>query len=100
MAQLMTALGHERFHLVGHDRGSYVALRLALDHEHRINHLVLLDCVPISEHLERADSRFATMWWHWFFFAQSEIPERVINADPDSWYLGDPQVMGAENYAE
>ncbi len=100
MAQLMTVLGHERFHLVGHDRGSYVALRLALDHEDRIDHLVLLDCVPISEHLARADARFATRWWHWFFFAQPDVPERVINADPDSWYGGDPQGMGAENYAE
>lgn len=100
MTQLMTALGHERFHLVGHDRGSYVALRLALDYEERIDHLALLDCVPISEHLDRADARFATMWWHWFFYAQPEIPERVINADPDAWYRGDPQVMGAENYSE
>lgn len=100
MTQLMTTLGYERFHLVGHDRGSYVALRLALDYESRIDHLALLDCIPISEHLARADARFATRWWHWFFFAQPDIPERVINADPDSWYSGDPKVMGSENYAE
>jgi haloacetate dehalogenase len=100
MAQLMTTLGHDRFHLVGHDRGSYVALRLALDHEARIDHLALLDCIPISEHLARTDARFATMWWHWFFYAQPNIPERVINADPSSWYVGDPEVMGSENYAE
>jgi haloacetate dehalogenase len=100
MARLMSALSHERFHLVGHDRGSYVALRLALDHEHRVDHLALLDCIPISEHLARTDARFATMWWHWFFFAQPEIPERVITADPGSWYSGDPVAMGAENYAE
>lgn len=100
MAQLMTLLGHDRFHLVGHDRGSYVALRLALDHGDRIDRLALLDCIPISEHLARADAQFATLWWHWFFFAQPETPERVINADPDAWYGGDPDVMGAENYAE
>src|SRR3954464_1478175 len=29
---LMRRLGHERFAVVGHDRGSYVGLRLALDH--------------------------------------------------------------------
>jgi haloacetate dehalogenase len=29
---LMRALGHERFAVVGHDRGAYVALRTALDH--------------------------------------------------------------------
>jgi len=40
------------------------------------------------------------MWWHWFFFAQPDIPERVINADPDRWYVGDPESMGSENYTE
>lgn len=100
MTQLMTALGHDRFHLVGHDRGSYVALRLALDHPHRIDHLALLDCIPISEHLKRADARFATLWWHWFFYAQSDTPERVINADPEKWSGANPDSMGAENYAE
>ena len=29
---LMAALGHERFAVVGHDRGSYVAYRAAMDH--------------------------------------------------------------------
>lgn len=100
LVRLMTTLGHGRFHLAGHDRGSYVALRLALDHEHRIDHLALLDCIPISEHLARADARFATSWWHWFFFAQPDIPERVINADPDGWYSGSPHEMGVENHAE
>lgn len=100
LAQLMGRLGHDRFSVVGHDRGSYVGLRLALDHEARVDRVVLMDCLPISEHLDRADARFATAWWHWFFYAQPEIPERVIDADPDAWYAGDPAVMGAENYAE
>ncbi|MDQ1582242.1 MAG: haloacetate dehalogenase [Microbacteriaceae bacterium] len=100
MAQLMTWLGHERFAVVGHDRGSYGALRLALDHVDRVERAVLMECLPISEHLRRVDSRFATAWWHWFFFAQPETPERVINADPDAWYNGNPETMGAENYAE
>jgi haloacetate dehalogenase len=50
--------------------------------------------------VDRADARFATAWWHWFFFAQSGIPERVINADPDGWYQGDPESMGEDNYTE
>lgn len=100
MAELMTALGHETFSVVGHDRGSYVALRLALDHEHLISRLALLDCVPISEHLSRAGATFATAWWHWFFYAQPAIPERVISADPEAWYSGNAASMGHENYAE
>ena len=96
----MHALGHERFAVVGHDRGSYVAFRMALDHPEAVSRVALLDCIPIVEHLERITPEFATQWWHWFFFLQPETPERVILADPDSWYHGDPQVMGAENHAE
>ena len=100
LVQVMRALGYERFALVGHDRGGYVALRLALDHPDIVIRVSLLDCIPISEHLARADAQFATAWWHWFFFAQPEIPERVINADPQAWYRADPERMGAENHAE
>jgi haloacetate dehalogenase len=102
MLAVMRHLGHERFFLAGHDRGSYVALRLALDHPQAVERLALIDCVPISEHLRRTDARFATEWWHWFFFAQPDIPERVINADPVAWYGPnvDPAAMGAENHAE
>ena len=32
VVRLMALLGHERFCVVGHDRGAYVAYRLALDH--------------------------------------------------------------------
>jgi haloacetate dehalogenase len=96
----MQSLGHESFDVVGHDRGSYYALRLALDHRAAVRRLVLVDCLPISEHLDQVDARFATAWWHWFFYAQPDIPERVINADPDAWYQGDPDSMGEANYAE
>lgn len=57
-----------------------------------------------SAHSKRAMAgdmfEVTTQWWHWFFFAQPDTPERVINADPDAWYHGDPAVMGPENHAE
>jgi haloacetate dehalogenase len=65
--------------------------------------LAVLDWIPIVEHLDRADARCATAWWHWFFFAQPEKPERAIGADPDAWYgalaPGRAGPMGAENRA-
>ncbi|HEX2525272.1 MAG TPA: alpha/beta hydrolase [Geminicoccus sp.] len=97
---LMHRLGHERFAIVGHDRGSYTAFRAAMDHPEIITHLAVLDGVPILEALERCDARFASRWWHWFFFAQPEKPERAILADPDRWYGGSPGQMGAEAYAD
>jgi haloacetate dehalogenase len=97
---LMRKLGHDRFALVGHDRGSYVAMRLAMDAPGAVQALAVLDSVPIGEALARADVTFASAWWHWFFFAQPDKPERAILADPDAWYGGDPASMGAENYAD
>jgi haloacetate dehalogenase len=86
--------------VVGHDRGSYVAMRLALDRPDLVRRLAVLDCVPIGEALARADAGFAQAWWHWFFFAQPDKPERAILADPDAWYRGDPDSMGTKNHAD
>jgi haloacetate dehalogenase len=101
---LMTALGHDRFAVVGHDRGSYVAMRMAMDHPELVTHLAVLDSIPIAEALRRTDARFATAWWHWFFFAQPEKPERAIAADPEAWYgaraAGKAAAMGEENHAD
>ncbi|RZS82918.1 haloacetate dehalogenase [Motilibacter rhizosphaerae] len=101
VARVMEHLGHDTYAVAGHDRGSYVALRLALDRPDRVRALAVLDSVPISEHLARADARFARAYWHWFFFAQPDRPERAILADPLAWYSGlDPARLGAENHAE
>lgn len=98
---LMHRLGHGRFALVGHDRGSYVATRLALDHPDVVGRLVILESMPLIERLERTDWRFAQSWWHWWFFGQLDKPaERVINADPDAWYRISPERMGDEAYAD
>ena len=97
---LASRLGHDRFALVGHDRGSYVAYRAALDHPVRVTSLTVLDSVPIVEALRRAGPAFAESWWHWFFFGASPHAERVVNADPLAWYRPDPDAMGAENHAD
>jgi haloacetate dehalogenase len=98
-AELMTKLGHERFAVAGHDRGSLVAPRLAVDHPDRVTHAIVIDGIPLLERIERVDVKFAQMWWHWFYFAQTDKPaERVINADPDAWYRVDRELMGAEAY--
>jgi haloacetate dehalogenase len=99
--RLMAELGHERFTVVGHDRGAYAALRTALDHPGAVERLAVLDAVPIVEALERCDARFASLWWHWFFLGQLDKPaERVITADPEAWYRATPEQMGRCNYAD
>jgi haloacetate dehalogenase len=98
---LMRTLGHERFAVAGHDRGCYVAMRLALDHPDAVTHLAVLDGVPIGEALRRADARFAALWWHWWFLGQTAKPaERVINLDPDAWYALDRSSMHPALYQD
>jgi haloacetate dehalogenase len=98
---LMRMLGHERFAVAGHDRGSYVAFRLALDAPESAANLAVMDSVPIAEALARCDARFAAAWWHWFFLGQTEKPaERVISADPDAWYTASAEHMGEEAFAD
>ncbi|MFA1671857.1 alpha/beta fold hydrolase [Rhizobium mongolense] len=97
--ELMAHLGYGTFAVAGHDRGSYVAFRMALDHPDIVSKMVVIDSVPILEALERADEKFARLWWHWFFFSVPEKPERAILAEPLAWYnkLG-PEQMGEEAY--
>lgn len=70
------------------------------DHPRAVSRVVLMDGIPITEALARCDEDFARPWYHWFFFAVPEKPERAINADPLAWYTHDPVRMGAENHAE
>jgi haloacetate dehalogenase len=98
----MGALGHRSFAVVGHDRGALVAARAALDHPDVVNRLVIMDALPVVEHLERLNEQFVRSWWHWWFMGQTEKPaERVICANPDAWYTTPPaEVMGARAHAE
>ncbi|CAN7664296.1 alpha/beta fold hydrolase [Pararhizobium sp. LjRoot238] len=86
-AGLMRALGHVRFHLVGHDRGARVAHRLALDHPAAVASATLMDIVPTAVLLIDLRKEVAQSYWHWFFLAQpGPFPERMIEANPDLFY--------------
>ena len=81
--EVMKALGFERFKVVGHDRGGRVAHRMALDHPHRVQKLVVLDISPTRIMYAATDKAFATAYYHWFFLIQPfDLPERLIGADP------------------
>ena len=79
MAEVMSALGHRRFHLVGHDRGARVAHRLARDHGSRVRSLTVLDISPTLKMYESTDQAFATAYYHWFFLIQKPpLPEQLL----------------------
>ncbi len=82
MVEVMRALGHERFDLVGHDRGGRVAHRLALDHPDRVMRLCVIDISPTLTMYERTDFAFAQAYFHWFFLTQpAPVPETMLAAD-------------------
>jgi len=87
MIAVMSALGHQRFLLAGHDRGGRVAYRLALDHPERVSRLAVLDILPTVDVWERMNAEAALRSYHWLLLAQpAPLPERLIAHDPD-FYL-------------
>lgn len=83
---LMDALGHRSFLVVGHDRGGRVAHRMALDCPERVERVAVLDIVPTLHMYENVDRAMAETYFHWFFLSRSsDLPERLISADPESW---------------
>jgi haloacetate dehalogenase len=85
--EVMQSLGFERFAVVGHDRGARVARRLALDHAQNVTRLAVLDIVPTARIYASLDQGRATAVWRYFFLIQpTDLPERLIGADPD-FYL-------------
>jgi haloacetate dehalogenase len=81
---LMQQLGHQRFSVLGHDRGARVAHRLALDYAGAVERIMVLDVAPTLSMYEQTDLTFGMRYWHWFFLVQKEpLPETLISADPE-----------------
>jgi haloacetate dehalogenase len=86
-AGLMKALGFDRFHVVGHDRGGRTGHRLALDHPDSVLSLAVLDIVPTHAMFMETNRHLAGAYWHWYFLSQPEpFPERLISSDSDFFY--------------
>lgn len=74
-------LGHERFGLVGHDRGALVAVRAGLDHPRTIRYLGILDVLPTLDTWEVLHGVDAKVAWHLYLMAQpAGLPEKMIAA--------------------
>jgi haloacetate dehalogenase len=82
--EVMSALGFDRFAVIGHDRGGRVAHRMALDHPDHVERLAVLDIAPTATMYERTNREFATKYFWWFFLIQPfDLPERMIGSDPE-----------------
>lgn len=86
IAGLLDALGIDRAHVLGHDRGGRVAYRFALDHPTRLRKLGIIEIVPTGDFWDVWDAELAMKAYHWTFLAQDHpLPERMIGADPTSY---------------
>ena len=89
MVEVMRALSHKSFHVVGHDRGARVAHRLARDHGSRVKSLTVLDIVPTLKMYESVSKGFATAYYHWFFLIQKPpLPEMLLAGRVPGYILG------------
>jgi haloacetate dehalogenase len=83
---VMQSLGHQKFFLLGHDRGGRVSHRLAMDFPESVERLMVLDISPTLAMYENTTMEFAKGYWHWFFLIQPHpIPETLIGANPEFW---------------
>ncbi|GAA0612486.1 alpha/beta hydrolase [Paenochrobactrum glaciei] len=81
--EMMRALGHDKFTVIGHDRGGRVAYRMALDFPQNITALVSVTVVPTPEMWEGVNKAFGMGAWHWFMMAQPyPLPENLMAGNP------------------
>jgi pimeloyl-ACP methyl ester carboxylesterase len=105
---LVSTLGHERFALVGHDRGALVAFRAGLDHPDTVTHLGLLDIVPTLDMWNVLHGVPAAVAYHLFLMAQPPgLPETMITNSADAFFgsfldawSNDPEAVPEEVRAE
>jgi haloacetate dehalogenase len=102
------ALGHERFALVGHDRGALVAIRAGLDHPETVTHLASLDVLTNLDTWGVLQGLSASVAWHLYFMAQpAGLPEAMISGAADEFFgsfldawANDPAAMPDDVRAE
>lgn len=82
---LARSLGWDRFLIAGHDRGDRAARRLAADHPEALVGASLLDILPMEYVYSQGRDGYARRYWHWYFFLQRGLPERLIKQDPEGF---------------
>ena len=81
---VMRSFGHERFALIGHDRGARVAHRMALDYPRAVERVTVIDIAPTATMYRQTNQEFARRYFWWFFLIQpAPLPERLIEGDPE-----------------
>lgn len=87
VVEVAAQLGHERFAVIGHDRGALVAVRAGLDHPDRVSHVGILDVLPTLDTWNVLRGVDAKVAWHLYLMAQPKgLPEKMIAAVADEFF--------------
>jgi haloacetate dehalogenase len=87
IVRVASALGHQRFGLVGHDRGALVGVRAGLDHPEAVRYLGILDVLPTLDTWDVLRGVDAKVAWHLYLMAQpAGLPEKMIKAVAEEFF--------------
>jgi pimeloyl-ACP methyl ester carboxylesterase len=82
LAELMTKLGHEKFHMCGEDWGAAAAYQVAARHPQRVLSLIyqemLLPGMGLEEWATFNPKKPETHLWHVAFYYVRDVPELLI----------------------
>ncbi|MFG1643495.1 alpha/beta fold hydrolase [Amycolatopsis sp. NPDC049252] len=99
LARLMTALGHGRFKVVGHDVGMMLAYALAADNPSRVEHLVLAEAalpgISDAPSVIPSVNRAVDTMWHFMFNRLASVNEKLVEGREDVYFRDQFSVKGA-----
>jgi pimeloyl-ACP methyl ester carboxylesterase len=89
LVALMSALGHQRFALVGHDIGMWTGYALAADHPDRLDRLAVAEAVlpgvsPSPPLL--SDRRTNERLWHFAFNRLTDVNEQLVRGREEIYF--------------
>src|SRR6516225_1767792 len=83
--EVMEHLGYREFNVVGHDRGGRVGRRMALDHQDRVQKLVVMDIVPAHYLYSHVTIEFVQAYFHWFnYLRPAPGPQNELKLQNDT----------------
>jgi pimeloyl-ACP methyl ester carboxylesterase len=102
LAKLMTALGHRRFAVVGHDTGYIIGYALAADHRDRVVRLALAEIPGPPTVVDSPDmfieEPFNNKLWHIpFNRVNDELIVDMVHSNADAYYRYEYAIQGGED---
>jgi pimeloyl-ACP methyl ester carboxylesterase len=104
LVAMMSALGHKRFAMAGHDTGFAIAYALAADHPDQVDRLALLE-IPGPPMASASPPVFVPSFvnnklWHLAFNRVEKLPEQLVKGREDAFFGYEFAIQGGNVPAE